>query len=174
MYFIFRRVPTKLNVMKANRGNSPICNSLLCKQFAMNIAMLVGSVLLVPTVLAQDLQESHLSLSLNSSLQYRVGAQQHQVVVTQYGILNKATVNQINEASNQAHVVQFGSNNYAELFQFGSQNVVNLSQQGNNNYAEILQQGDANTANISQAGEQTFKVQQIGNGLEVNVTFHKQ
>ena len=124
--------------------------------------------------LSQDLQESPLSISLNSSQQYRVGAQQHQVVVTQYGILNKATVNQINEASNQAHVVQFGSNNYAELFQFGSQNVVNLSQQGNNNYAEILQQGDANIANISQAGEQTFKVQQIGNGLEVNVTFHKQ
>ena len=124
-------------------------------------------------VAAKDLQESPLSLSLSQSLQYRVGAQQHQVVVTQYGILNKATVNQFNETSNQANIVQYGSHNYANLYQYGSNNVVNLTQQGNNNYVEILQQGDANTANIMQAGEQAFKVHQIGNDIEVNVTFYQ-
>ena len=124
--------------------------------------------------LSQDLQESPLSASLNQSLQYRVGAQEHQVVVTQYGILNKATVTQGNNYSNnEANIVQLGNNNIVELFQYGSENIVNLSQYGNENYTEVLQQGNNNTANISQAGQQSFKVQQIGNGLEVNVTFYQ-
>ncbi|ATC93647.1 minor curlin subunit CsgB [Pseudoalteromonas tunicata] len=122
----------------------------------------------------QDLQESPLSLSLNPTLQYRVGAQQHQVVITQYGILNKATVNQQNESTNEAYIVQNGSNNIAAILQYGSDNLINLSQQGNNNQAEVLQQGNANIANISQSGEQAFKVQQIGNDLVVNVTFSQQ
>ena len=160
--------------MKAKlcKTQSGICKSLgtiLCT-FAFYLAALSSSHL----ALAKDLQESPLSLSLNTSLQYRVGAQQHQVVITQYGILNKATVSQTNETSNQAHVAQYGTNNEATLFQYGVNNVVNLLQQGNNNQAHILQQGDGNTANISQAGEQTFTVQQIGNGIEVNVTFYKQ
>lgn len=120
--------------------------------------------------LSQDLQESPLSISLNSSQQYRVGAQQHQVVVTQYGILNKATVNQINETVNEANILQYGEGNYAQIQQYGMDNLINLSQQGNNNYAEILQHGDGNIANITQLGEQTFKVTQVGNDLEVNVT----
>ena len=122
----------------------------------------------------QDLIESPLSLSLNPSLQYRDGAQQHQVVVTQYGILNKATVNQQNGSTNEAYVVQNGSNNLATFLQNGSDNLINLSQQGNNNQAEVFQQGDANIANISQIGEQAFKVTQIGNDLVVNVSFSKQ
>ncbi|TMO88577.1 curlin subunit CsgB [Pseudoalteromonas spongiae] len=160
--------------MKAKlcKTQSGICKSLgtVLRTSVFYLAALSNSHL----ALAKDLQESPLSLSLNTSLQYRVGAQQHQVVITQYGILNKATVNQINETSNQAHVTQYGTNNEAALFQYGANNVVNLLQQGNNNQAHILQQGDGNTANISQAGEQTFTVQQIGNGIEVNVTFYKQ
>lgn len=160
--------------MKTNTSKPPTSKFCMQSLSYMYMISLVSSSLLAQSVLAKDLQESPLSLSLNSSLHYRVGAQQHHVVVTQYGILNKATVNQINEASNQAHVVQYGSNNLAEVFQYGTENIINLSQHGNNNHAEILQQGDANIANISQAGEQAFKVQQIGNGIEVNVTFHKQ
>lgn len=124
--------------------------------------------------MAQDLIESPLSISLNSAQQYRVGAQQHQVIVTQYGILNTATVNQINETLNHAHIFQQGEDNIALVQQYGSNNIITLSQHGNHNYAEIMQQGNDNVASITQLGEQTFKLQQIGNNLEVNVTVSQQ
>lgn len=117
-----------------------------------------------------DLQESSLSLSLTPTTVMTINDQQHQVVVNQYGILNKATITQLANASNSISINQDGMSNQAVVEQFGYGNSVNIEQSGNYNRAGVIQEGNANTANIIQAGEQTFVVHQIGNDMVVNIT----
>ena len=117
-----------------------------------------------------ELKDSPLSLSLSTSVPMSVGDQSQQLVISQYGILNKATVSQLANAGNSIIIDQQGINNVANLSQTGFGNTINLEQYGNGNLAEVIQEGDANIANINQQGEQTFIVHQIGNDMVVNIT----
>jgi len=117
-----------------------------------------------------DLQDSPLSLSLTTTVPMTVNNQTQQLVINQYGIHNKATVNQMANAANSIEISQYGINNMALINQTGYGNSINLLQQGDNNLAEVIQDGDANIANIIQEGEQTFIVHQIGNDMVVNIT----
>lgn len=117
-----------------------------------------------------DLKESSLSLSLTPSTLMAINAQQHQVVISQYGILNRATIKQLANASNSISINQDGFNNQVSVEQFGYGNSVNIEQLGNYNLAGVIQEGNANVANITQSGEQTFVVHQIGNDMVVNIT----
>ena len=117
-----------------------------------------------------DLQESSLSLSLTHSAMMTINEQQHQIVVNQYGILNRATIKQLANASNNISVNQDGISNQVMVEQSGFGNSVNIEQWGNYNRAGVIQEGNANTANITQAGEQTFIVHQIGNNMVVNIS----
>ena len=129
-----------------------------------------------PTASSQDLasgtelKDSPLSLSLSTTVPMSVGDQSQQLVISQYGILNKATVSQAANAGNSISIHQQGINNVANLTQTGFGNTINLEQHGDDNLAEIIQDGDANVANINQQGEQTFIVHQIGNDMVVNIT----
>lgn len=117
-----------------------------------------------------ELKDSPLSLSLTTTASMTVGNATQQLVINQYGIHNKATVNQTANAGNSIAINQDGIDNLANLLQTGYGNTINLHQQGNGNNAEIIQDGDANIANIIQQGEQTFIVHQIGNEMVVNIT----
>jgi len=117
-----------------------------------------------------ELQDSPLSLSLTTTATMTIGDQTQQLVISQYGIYNKATVNQMANMGNSIAIEQFGIDNLADLTQLGYGNTINLQQQGNNNFAEIVQDGNANIANVLQQGEQTFIVHQIGNDMVVNIT----
>ncbi len=117
-----------------------------------------------------ELKDSPLSLSLTTTATMTVGDQTQQLVISQYGIHNKATVNQMANMGNSIAIEQYGIDNLANLTQSGYGNTINLQQQGNNNFAEIVQDGDANIANVLQEGEQTFIVHQIGNDMVVNIT----
>lgn len=117
-----------------------------------------------------DLQESRLSLSLTPTATMTINEQQHQVIISQYGILNKATIKQLANTSNNIIISQDGIGNQALIEQLGNGNSVNIQQSGYNNHAGVIQEGDANIANINQAGEQTFIVHQIGNDMVVNIT----
>lgn len=117
-----------------------------------------------------DLKESSLSLSLTPSALMTINEQQHQVVVSQYGILNRATIKQLANASNSITITQDGFNNLVSVEQSGYGNSVNIEQLGNYNQAGVIQEGNANVANITQSGEQTFVVHQIGNDMVVNIS----
>lgn len=117
-----------------------------------------------------DLRDSPLSLSLMTTMTTTLNGESQELVVSQYGILNKATINQMVGLSNSTSISQIGENNMADVSQMGSQNVINLEQMGSNNLAEIIQEGDANIANVVQQGEQTFTVHQIGNDMVINIT----
>jgi minor curlin subunit len=117
-----------------------------------------------------DLQESRLSLSLTPTAIMTVNEQQQQVMISQYGILNNATIKQLANTSNNIIISQDGIGNQAFIEQYGNGNSVNIQQSGYNNHAGVIQEGDANIANINQAGEQTFIVHQIGNDMVVNIT----
>jgi minor curlin subunit len=117
-----------------------------------------------------DLQESRLSLSLTPTAIMTVNEQQQQVMISQYGILNNATIKQLASTSNNIIISQDGIGNQAFIEQYGNGNSVNIQQSGYNNHAGVIQEGDANIANINQAGEQTFIVHQIGNDMVVNIT----
>jgi len=117
-----------------------------------------------------ELKDSPLSLSLSTTAPMTVGNQSQQLVISQYGIFNKATINQAANSGNSIIVKQTGINNLANLKQDGFGNTINLEQTGDDNLAEIIQQGDTNVANIKQQGQQSFVVHQIGNDMVVNVT----
>ena len=117
-----------------------------------------------------ELADSPLSLSLTTTATITIGDQTQQLVINQYGIYNKATVNQMANMGNNIALEQYGIDNLANLTQSGYGNTINLQQQGNSNNAEIVQDGDANIANVLQEGGQTFVVHQIGNDMVVNVT----
>ncbi len=117
-----------------------------------------------------ELKDSPLSLSLTTTATITVGNQTQQLVINQYGIQNKATVNQTANMGNNITIDQYGIDNLADLTQSGYGNTINLHQQGNNNFTEIVQDGNTNIANVLQEGEQTFVVHQIGNDMVVNVT----
>jgi len=117
-----------------------------------------------------DLQDSPLSLSLIKTAPITVNNQTQQLVISQYGIFNKVTVNQMANTTNRIHISQDGINNTANVSQFGYDNIVNINQFGRDNLAEVIQDGNANVANIWQEGEQTFVVHQIGNDMVVNIT----
>lgn len=117
-----------------------------------------------------DLKDSPLSLSLTPSATISIGEQRQQVMVSQYGILNTATIKQLANASNSAMINQDGVGNEAVIEQLGNGNSVNIRQWGDQNLARVTQEGDDNTANIAQAGEQTFIIHQIGNEMVVNIT----
>lgn len=99
-----------------------------------------------------------------------IGAEQQQVLISQYGILNRATIKQLANASNNILINQDGMNNHVMVEQTGFGNSVNLEQLGNNNQLGVIQEGNANVANITQSGEQAFVVHQIGNDMVVNIT----
>lgn len=142
------------------------------------LARLCSCLLFVPSAFSYsqdlanntDLQESSLSLSLTPTTVMTINDQQHQVVVNQYGILNRATIKQLANASNNISINQDGISNQVMIEQSGFGNTVNIEQWGNYNLAGVVQEGNANTANIIQAGEQTFVVHQIGNDMVVNIT----
>jgi len=117
-----------------------------------------------------ELKDSSLSLSLTTKLPMTVDDGESQLVISQYGIYNQASVSQMANAENTITIFQNGINNLAHLSQTGYGNEINLEQVGNNNVAEVIQDGNANTANIHQAGEQTFTVHQIGNDMVVDIT----
>jgi len=117
-----------------------------------------------------ELKDSPLSLSLTTTATMTVDGQTQQLVINQYGIHNKATVNQMANMGNSIAIDQYGIDNLTNLTQSGYGNTINLQQQGNNNFAEIIQDGNTNTANVLQEGEQTFVVHQIGNDMVVNIT----
>ena len=117
-----------------------------------------------------DMQDSPLTLSLATIVPMAIENQVQQIVISQYGILNKATVNQMANAANLVDISQNGFNNSVDIIQSGYGNSVHLQQLGDNNLAEIVQEGDANIVNITQVGEQTFIVHQIGNEMVVNIT----
>lgn len=139
-----------------------VCSLLLCLPSALCFAQDFAS--------NTDLQESSLSLSLTPTAVMTINDQQQQVVVNQYGILNRATIKQLGDASNHISIHQDGMNNQVAVEQMGVGNTVNVNQWGSFNNAGVVQQGDANIANISQLGEQSFVVRQIGNNMVVNVT----
>lgn len=144
------------------RFTANVCGYLLCLPSAFSYSQDLAS--------NTDLQESSLSLSLTPSTVMTINDQQHQVVVNQYGILNRATIKQLANASNSISVNQDGMNNQVVVEQLGFGNTVNIEQWGNYNLAGVIQEGNANTANITQSGEQTFVVHQIGNDMVVNIS----
>ncbi|WP_199609700.1 curlin subunit CsgB [Flocculibacter collagenilyticus] len=113
-----------------------------------------------------DLKDSPLSLSLSTT----ASITNQQLVITQYGIYNTATVNQAANAANSTDIMQQGMFNQAHIVQDGQGNIVNLAQYGDHNLGTVIQQGDANIANITQLGEQQFTVHQLGNSMVVNIT----
>ncbi|MFT5757259.1 MAG: minor curlin subunit [Alteromonadaceae bacterium] len=117
-----------------------------------------------------ELQDSPLSLSLTTTAAITIDNQTQQLVINQYGIHNKATVNQVANVGNSIAINQDGMDNLANLLQTGYGNTINLYQQGNGNFAEVIQEGNTNLVNIVQEGEQTFIVHQIGNDMVVNIT----
>lgn len=117
-----------------------------------------------------ELKDSPLSLSLTTTATMLIDGETQQLVINQYGIHNKATVNQMASMGNNIVIDQFGMDNMANLTQTGYGNTINLQQQGNNNFAEVIQEGNTNIANVLQEGEQTFIVHQIGNDMVVNIT----
>ncbi len=117
-----------------------------------------------------ELKDSPLSLSLTTTATMTIGNQTQQLVINQYGIHNKATVNQMANMGNSIAIEQFGMDNLANLTQLGYGNTIYLQQQGDNNFAEIRQDGNNNIANVIQEGEQSFIVHQIGNDMVVNIT----
>jgi minor curlin subunit len=117
-----------------------------------------------------ELKDSPLSLSLTTTAVMTIDDQTQQLVINQYGIHNKATVNQMTNAGNSIAINQDGMDNLANLLQTGYGNTINLHQQGNSNFAEVIQEGNTNLVNIVQEGEQTFIVHQIGNDMVVNIT----
>ncbi len=117
-----------------------------------------------------DLQDSPLSLSLTTTIPMTINNQSQQIVISQYGISNQATVNQMANNANTALVNQVGINNIVNIEQQGYDNFVSANQQGNNNYIDVKQVGDGNVANIWREGEQSFTVHQIGNEMVVNIT----
>jgi len=117
-----------------------------------------------------DMQESPLSLSLSTSVDITSAEQHQQLVISQYGILNKATIKQTANAANQIRVSQHGNNNVLDINQYGYGNIVALEQEGSDNQADVIQQGDANIVNVSQFGEQSIVIHQIGNEMVVNIS----
>tara|TARA_R110000737_G_C14599167_1_gene488791 strand:- start:973 stop:1464 length:492 start_codon:yes stop_codon:yes gene_type:complete len=139
---------------------------------AVTYLLLGRSALCIPQDLlnSTDLQDSPLSLSLTTTAMITVGEQPQQLVISQYGILNTATIKQLANTSNSIIISQDGIGNKTVIEQLGNGNSVNIQQWGNQNLAGVIQEGDANIANIAQAGEQTFIVHQIGNEMVVNIT----
>ncbi|GAA5130802.1 curlin subunit CsgB [Thalassotalea piscium] len=137
-----------------------IANLVLCSHMSYSNDLLSGT----------ELKDSPLSLSLTTTATMTINGESQQLVVNQYGIHNKATVNQMANMGNSIAISQYGSDNLANLTQSGYGNTINLQQQGNNNFAEVIQDGNANIANVLQEGEQTFVVHQIGNDMVVNIT----
>ncbi|WP_274055476.1 curlin subunit CsgB [Thalassomonas actiniarum] len=117
-----------------------------------------------------DMQESPLSLSLSTSVDITSAEQHQQLVISQYGILNKATIKQTANAANRISVSQHGNNNVLDIDQYGYGNIIALEQQGNDNQADVIQQGDANIVNVSQFGEQSIVIHQMGNEMVVNIS----
>ena len=117
-----------------------------------------------------DLQESPLSLSLSKSIDITLAEQNQQLVISQYGILNKATIKQTANAANNIIVSQRGISNNLDISQQGYGNLIILEQQGNGNQADVIQEGDANIANVSQFGDQTIAIHQLGSEMVVNIS----
>lgn len=122
-------------------------------------------------VAGTELTDSQLSLSLAKTMIItpRQG-QEQSIVLSQYGVYNKATINQQANSANNIQVSQDGINNSVTLSQHGADNAISVNQYGDDNLAEVVQVGDTNIANVIQAGEQRFRVHQIGNDMVVNVT----
>lgn len=161
----------ELKSPKTNNKNSFIQSP---KRMVTTLLLLLSSNVFVAA--AQDLssgtelKDSPLSLSLSTTALIPRGDQAQQLVISQYGILNKTTINQSANAGNSIVIQQQGINNEANLIQLGYGNSINVDQTGDNNLAEVIQEGDANIANIKQQGQQTFVVHQIGNDMVVNIT----
>lgn len=121
-------------------------------------------------VAGTDLTDSQLSLSLTTTITTPSDGEGQSIVISQYGVYNKATLSQKADSANQLFISQDGFNNSAILTQLGDGNTIEVIQYGDDNWAEVVQVGDANIANIKQDGEQGFTVHQIGNDMVVNVT----
>ncbi len=153
-----------------NNKNRALLNQIIRKASAFVIMVIAFHSASQDLHTSVDLQDSPLSLNLTKTIPITVNNQTQQLVISQYGIFNQVTVNQMANAANSIDISQDGISNVANVMQLGYGNTVNINQLGNNNLAEVIQDGDANIANIWQEGEQTFVVHQIGNNMVVNIT----
>lgn len=108
-----------------------------------------------------DLLDSTLSASiLNNATNFSL--------ITQVGNNNRAVVNQNGE--NLVTITEIGNNNVANIHQDGFGNNAIVTQLGDGNDIEITQIGSFNTAITMQAGGTGYKVEQIGDNMNVAVT----
>jgi len=154
------------NIKMRKRNKSCVCCVVLITKLVIYSHSCNASDLLS----GSELKDSPLSLSLTTTAVMTIDNQAQQLVINQYGMHNKATVNQATNAGNSIAINQNGIDNLANLLQTGYGNTINLVQQGNGNFAEVIQEGNTNLVNIVQEGEQTFIVHQIGNDMVVNIT----
>jgi len=159
-----------LNKFGDKKRNKSILNGFTSTLMITNLAIYSHISSANDLLSGTELKDSPLSLSLTTTASMTVGNEIQQLVINQYGIHNKATVNQQANSGNSIAINQEGTDNLANLIQAGYGNTINLHQQGESNNAEVIQDGDANIANIIQQGEQTFIVHQIGNEMVVNIT----
>ena len=156
-----------MNHMKLNLKNTAKLAQISAALIVFNVSFISYSQDLFENV---DLQDSPLSLSLTTTTSMTTDNQTQQLVIGQYGIFNKVTVNQAANSTNTIKVHQDGVENSVNISQIGFDNRIDIEQYGHHNLAEVNHHGNGNIANIRQEGEQSFIVHQIGNEMVVNIT----
>ena len=165
---------------KMSKRRVSVVKAVGCAACLMLLTSLAPSLKAEDLASGNDMVDSPLSYSIADMAAARGTGSMSRLVITQYGIFNKASViqsgagNQIRlnqtGAYNQSAVAQYGANNNVDLIQMGSNNMVNINQLGVDNQIDIAQDGMQNTINITQNGSQSFSLQQIGDGAVVNIT----
>jgi minor curlin subunit len=108
-----------------------------------------------------DLVESNLSALISSNVS-------NLSIIHQIGNNNRAVVTQ--RGDNTTIITELGNNNVAKVNQDGFGNNAIVTQIGNGNDIEISQIGSFNTAITTQIGGAGYKVEQIGDNMNVTVT----
>jgi len=107
-----------------------------------------------------DLVDSHLSASF--------GHATNRSIISQIGNNNRAIVNQ--NGDNLAIITEIGNSNVVNIQQDGFGNSAIVTQIGNGNDIEVIQEGSFNTAIATQVGGTGYKIEQIGDNMNVVVT----
>jgi len=108
-----------------------------------------------------DLVDSGLSASL-------LGHTANRSLISQIGNHNKVTVNQ--NGNNLAIITEVGNFNIVNIQQDGVGNSAVVTQIGNGNDIEVIQKGSFNNAIATQEGGAGYKIEQIGDNMNVVVT----
>ena len=108
-----------------------------------------------------DLVDSSLSASL-------LGHTANSSIISQIGNNNRAIVNQ--NGNNLAIITEVGNSNVVNIQQDGVGNSAIVTQIGNGNDIEVIQEGSFNTAIATQVGGAGYKIEQIGDNMNVVVT----